>query len=46
MKIDCGIGMALASRRELDTERSTEYMPWFKNQRELTFKKGENIELD
>lgn len=40
------LGWLRASHRELDTERSTEYMPWLKHQRELKFKKGEVVELD
>jgi uncharacterized protein len=40
------LGWLRASHRELDTEKSTEYMPWLKHERELFFKKGEIVELD
>jgi predicted acyl esterase len=40
------LGWLRASHRELDPERSTEYMPWLKHQREILFKKGEIVELD
>jgi len=42
----CALGWLRASHRELDTDRSTEYQPWLKHQRELPFKKGEIVELD
>ena len=40
------LGWLRASHRELDAEKSTEYMPWLKHARELKFKKGEVVELD
>ena len=30
----------------MDTEKSTEYMPWLKHERAIPFKKGEVVELD
>ena len=40
------LGWLRASHRELDTEKSTEYQPWLKHERELPFEKGEIVELD
>lgn len=40
------LGWLRASHRELDPEKSTEYMPWLKHARELKVKKGEIVELD
>jgi len=35
-----------ASRRELDKQRSTKFMPLLKHAREIPLKKGEIVELD
>lgn len=40
------LGWLRASHRELDHEKSTEYMPWLKHTRALPFKKGEVVELN